>query len=204
MKQFPLMGALLVAGGLGVFAQIASAGERVHVDIEVGVDGAGKLKVEFADAYELPLLDSPILNGWGSDDPGFGNLEADEPDEDLFVLDPDANIEVEFVSGDDALNMWIPPFFGEILDTPGERWDLGGSVFDVHPFWHIDSDDPAFDPFQTEWEITLKLVDTRAGLGLAHADSDPFTIRFQPVPEPASVALVSIAAALAMRRRVLA
>jgi hypothetical protein len=198
-----MIATLLAVAGSGLFVPTASAGGEVHLDVEVGVDSTGKLKVEFADPYELPLLGGGLLAGWGSDDPGFANLEADEPAEDLFVLDPDANIEVEFVSVDDAFNMWIPPFFGEILDTPGERWDLGGSVFDIHPFWHIDSDDPGFNPLQTEWEITLKLVDTRPELGVAHADSDPFTLRFNPVPEPATVALLSLAGMGLLRRRVL-
>lgn len=204
MKHMRMCTKLSLIAAVSMLVQTAAVFAQHEGDVRIGVDDTGKLAVEFDSLYELPMLDTPLLHGWGVDEPGFMSIETDDPNDGLFVLDPDANIEVEFVSADDALNMWTPPFFVEILDTPGERWALGGSSFDMHPFWQIDSDDPNFDPFQTEWDITLKVVDTRAGLGLAHADSDPFTVRFTPVPEPATLSLLAVAGVGLLRRRVLA
>lgn len=200
MKQVRMFLTLPAVVGLCVLGSAAAAFGH-EGDVEVGVDMTGKLTVGFEDPFDLPVLEPALLHGWGIDEPGFASVEEDEPDEGLYVLDPDANVAVEFVSADDAFNMWVPPFFSEILDTPGERWALGGSDFDIHPYWQIDSDDPDFDPLQTAWSITLKLVDTRDGLGVAHADSDPFTLRFVPTPEPATLALLAIGGAGALLRR---
>jgi hypothetical protein len=197
MRSVSVLAVAVCGGVLGVVAQTAAAHEG---DIVVGVSGAGQLRVEFDqdEPFGLPPV-STLLHGWAVDDPGFMSLEADEPAEDSYVLDPAADIAIELVAVDDAFNMWTPPFFVQKLDVTGEQWNLGQPDFDTHPFWHIDSDSLEFDPLQTEWQITLRVVDTREA---AHLPSEDFTLSFVPVPEPGTMAVLGLGAvSVAMRRR---
>lgn len=165
-------------------------------DAVVGVDAAGKITLEFDtdEVFPLPPV-SGLISGYALDDPGFLSLEADEVD--LFMLDSAAAIALEIVSIDPALNVWAPGLIS-IADDPGEQFLIGTPAFDEHPTWHIDTDDPAFDPLQQEFSVTFRLIDQGSS---AHAPSDNVTMRFAAVPEPAALTLMATGALVALRRR---
>lgn len=131
-------------------------------DLIVGRTTNEQLAVEFDfdDIVVLPTIDG-VIEGWALDDPGFGSLEDDEPDEGFFVLDTEASVVLELVEVDPALKLWSPGF-GNVLDETGDRWTIGGPDFDEHPTWHIDSADPQFDALRTLWRIRFSLLDEGA------------------------------------------
>lgn len=166
-------------------------------DVNIGVSGAGQLVVEFGDEQiSLPAV-SGLLNGFLGDEPGFFTIDEDEPDEDIFVIGAGANIVLEVISFDDALKAWTPGF-AAILSQPGDTWSLGAAPFDTHPFWHIDSDDAGYiaPPLQTKWSATFRLLDTGS---TGYSPSEPIMVTF--TPEPGSLGLLAIGAALLVHRR---
>lgn len=177
--------------------QTASAQTRHEGDFFIGVNGTGQLAVEgdFEDAAPLPAFDDGGIHGWFGDEPGFASLDADEPDEDFFVLADGADIYFELLSVDEAFKVY-DPFFAPM--APGESFALGGHEFDEHAFWHIDSDDPAFDPNQAEWGITWRVVDHGSS---GYATSDVYTSRFTNVPAPGGIIPLALAALACTRRR---
>ena len=68
------------------------------------------------------------------------------------------------------------PGFADILDAPGETWELGAAPFDTHPEWHIDSTDPAFDDNGETWSMVVRLQDIGS---TGYATSEPFAIQFR-------------------------
>ncbi|MEM7166808.1 MAG: hypothetical protein AAF581_15195, partial [Planctomycetota bacterium] len=66
---------------------------------------------------------------------------------------------LEVVSLDPALKAHTPGF-ASVLTMPGDSWTMGSPPFDNHPTWHIDSTDAGFDPAQTQWTGTFRIVDT--------------------------------------------
>lgn len=166
-------------------------------DINIGVTSGGQIVVEWSGKIvALPELAGPLF-GFGLDEPGFFSIEEDEPDEDIFVLGAGANIVLEVLSFDDALQGWRPGFSG-VFDDFGETWNIGGVPFDTHPFWHINATDPLFvaPPGQTEWNATFRLLDTGS---TGYAPSDPVTVTF--TPEPTTLSLLALGALTLARRR---
>ncbi len=152
-------------------------------DVVVGRSGAGQLATEVPvpGPHELPPVNLGI-HGWALADPGLLNLAGDEPGKDFFTLGAGAIVNLELVSVDPALKVWSEGF-GSVLTAPGQSFIVGGSVFDYHPMYHIDSDDPAFDPATEIYSVMLRLFDSGA---TGYAPSEPFTLTFTPVPEPAT------------------
>ncbi|HPF41343.1 MAG TPA: PEP-CTERM sorting domain-containing protein [Phycisphaerae bacterium] len=183
-------------------SSVALAGDphdHAHDDLVVGVSGAGQLAVEFdfAELIELPEISGGFLQGWGVDDPGFFNLEADEPAEDFFVLGAGADIRFEVVSFDPAMKGWTQGFANTFENT-GEFFPLGAPDFDEHPFWQIDSADAGYNPLQTQWQATGRLIDVGA---TGYAPSASFTLTFVPVPEPSTLAILGLSCAAIVTRR---
>ncbi len=187
----------MMALAAGAAASAAWAGDEHSGDFVVGVSGAGQLAVEgdFDEAFLLPPIAFPV-SGWALDDPGFMSLDADEPDEDFFVLGAGANVVFEIVALDPAMKVWRPAFLG-VLDEAGEQWMLGES-FDLHPWWHIDSEDGGFNPLQTEWSVSFRMIDTGT---TGYEASEVYTARFTNVPEPGALALVAMGTVALVRRR---
>lgn len=93
-------------------------------DINIGVTSGGQIVVEWSgELVGLPELAGPLF-GFGLDEPGFFSIQEDEPDEDIFVLGAGANIVLEVLSFDDALQGWRPGFSG-VFDDFGETWNIG-------------------------------------------------------------------------------
>lgn len=189
--------AFLAAGSLFGATQTADA---QHVDIEVGRTSGGQVAIE-ADLDEAILLEAVdgLLRGWTESDPGFFALEADEPDEDLFLLETGADISLEIVSIDEGLKFWASGL-GSLADEIGEIVPLGDESLHTHLTFHIDSDVVGSD-FMGTLEAQIKLIDQGS---TGYADSDPVTMRFTNfVPEPATAGVVMATGAflLLVRRR---
>jgi len=167
-------------------------------DVNIGVTAGGQLRgIYFGGPVELPEINGPLF-GWGDIDPGFFTIENPIPSEGLFVPEEGANIVLEVIAFDAALKGWTPGF-ASIFDDPAEMWNIGAVPFDEHAFWHIDSNDPGFvpPPTQTEWNATFRLLDTGS---TGYLPSDPVTLTFTPVPEPASLVLLALGGVLIARR----
>lgn len=181
----------------GLAASAAVAQHDHGGDYIVAVDASGALAIEgdFDEPRELPAFSQGGINGWFGDDPGFTNLDEDEPDEGLFMLGNGADIYFELVSLDPAVKVYTPLFDPM---NPGDAFALGGSSFDEHPFWHIDSDDAAFDPNQTVWNVSWQVVDLGS---TGYADSTVFTTQLTNIPAPGALTLAGGLSVLGMARR---
>lgn len=183
---------------VALIAPMTPAWADEELDVEVGVDDAGRLAFPTFDFGKVLL--EPVdpgnpfgLAGWSGDDPGWA---AEGAPEGLNALGAGANIRVELLSISPALRM-LDPNAG-LADVPvGGFWDLGGPEFDGHPIWLIDSDSPTFDPEQDNWIATFRLVDTGT---TGYFPSIEHSFRFGIVPEPASLGLLLIGLAVAARR----
>lgn len=146
-------------------------------DILVGRTAANQLAIGGFDPNDetigLPCV-SGILQGWALDDPGFDHIVQADVVADLYPMDAGAQIRIVCLSIDSALRVISPSF--SIMDAPGESLLLGGSSLHTHLTWHINSADPAFNPNQTDWSATFKLIDTGS---TGYAESAPFTFHFR-------------------------
>lgn len=189
-RRNSLSNVTVVSMFLVVSSPSAFAGFGHGEDTVIGHNAAGQLAV-FVNSpgpNVLPPVDS-LIHGWAADEPGNKTPDADNPANDFFTLAPGAIIHLELVSIDPALKVWSPGFLNA-LTAPGNSFLLGGSDFDTHGTYHIDSTDPNFDPDQHVWAATLRVVDTGT---TNYSASAPFTISFT-VPEPASLTLFGLIA----------
>lgn len=179
-------------------ASVALAQPHHHdEDFVVGVSSSGVLGIEgdFDEHFELPAFDNGTFVGWLGDEPGLTNLDEDEPGEDFYMLAAGADIQFELVGTDPAMKVY-DPFFN--LLSPGGSFALGGNAFDEHPFWHIDSDDAAFNPGQTEWNVQFKVVDTGT---TGYSDSPIYTATFTNIPAPGTALVLGALGLRAGRRQ---
>ena len=177
-------------GGLPVlciaFVLTASTPPRAEAqhtgDVWLGRSAAGQLKYSPAgfvpeETFHWLAPVSGLLKGWADDDPGFDRITTDDPAHDVFRLQAGVAVWLEVVSLDPALRLIDASY--EILDTPGESTYLGDQTLHVHSTWHINSQDPQFDPEQCVWHGTFLLRDTGA---TGYASSEPLTLGFTNVP----------------------
>lgn len=181
---------------VGLLATTTALADGEHEDITVGVTGGGQLAAHFEwdEVHELPFVDD-VLHGWLGDDPGFVHLEEDEPGEDFYMLADGVDVYFEVVSFDAAFQAWGPGFTGPYAD-PGDQVYLGDAELHDHLEWHINADDPAYDPGAAPWQAHFRLVDQGS---TGYLPSETYTLSF--VPEPASAALLLIGGLAIGRRR---
>lgn len=156
-----MMTSFLIAG-LTVSPAWAGGGhnhDHGHADLEVGQSAGNQIEVEydFNEPFELAPVDGPLLFGCASDEPGFMSIDEDEPGEGLFTLPDGTEVLFELVAIDPGVLIHSPGF-ADIIDMPSESFSLGTVPFDVHPTWHIDATDPAWDP-DGVYNFTFRLVD---------------------------------------------
>lgn len=197
MKAMSLISIVSIA----LFAATAAPTWAQHQhegDVTVGHSGSGQLKVEAPVGLNvLDPVNNIVLKGWAGMEPGMESLLADEPLEDFCMLAPGAQISLVGISLDPAFKVHSA-MLDYLIAAPGDQLPLGDYELHEHPTWHIDSHDPGFNSSQTVWSGTFRLIDT----GTTHyAASDPFTLSFTNVPEPATLGLLTIGALAAMRRR---
>jgi hypothetical protein len=183
--------AALIAASL---APAAIAGIK-EGDVNVGVDGEGRLTLIFDGAtVELPEINGPLY-GFGLDEPGIISLE--NPVLGLDPPAPGANLVLQVDAFDPALKAGRPGSV-RLSRIPATRGTCGPVPVHEHPFWQVDSTDAGYvpPPGQTEWNARFRIIDTGS---TGYLPSDPVTVTF--TPEPGSLALLAIGGGLAMCRR---
>lgn len=171
---FLLTAAIVLSVSANGFAQHA------HSDIAIGHDAANKIQIEadLDEAIELqPIAPGGLISGYSIDDPGWNVLEVDEPDEGLF----------SFVGDGSQMRLHVDSLTGDLVvrDPEGGLADIGpffdlGNDFHKHLLFHS-----AGAEIGDHFSATFHLSDTGGNL----LDSDPFTLRFTVVPEPATLAV---------------
>lgn len=148
-------------------------------DVFVGRSGSGQMKIG-GFIPDLNVVGLPCVNGlfqgWSTNNPGFDRVVNPSVPADLYPLESGAQIRIVCQAIDPAFRAISPSFV--IMDAPGESILLGNQGLHTHLTWHINSADPAFNPTQTDWYATFKLIDTGS---TGYADSAPFTFRFTNV-----------------------
>lgn len=169
VRRLGLIGMVLAFG-------VSVAQAQHQGDIWVGRTATGQLKIDpqgFIPAenyHTMNAVNGPFLWGWSDNDPGFDHVTADDPNNDVYVLESGAKLWLEVVSIDEAFQMIDNAF--NFLNMPGQETYLGDHTLHVHNTWHIDSTDPAYDPDQCVWHATFILRDKGS---TGYAASAPFT-----------------------------
>ncbi len=144
---------------------------------QLALSPAGRDPLEPADSLIVLPAASGLFQGWSSNNPGFDDINTDDPANNAFVFDPGGFIRLEVLALDPALLVWNTAFqqFG-----PGTSAPLGTTEGELHThlIWHIRSNAPEFDPARTFWRGTFRLIDTGS---TAYAASDEFTLYFSRV-----------------------
>ncbi len=189
-------------GRLGLVVAVLSLAvatmAHAHEDVLIGLDGKGALKgYPGGHAFELDPSGG-AYPGWFAEHPAFVSNHEDDPANDLYMLPEDAEVVLRIVSLEPALKIY-DGLLNQML--PGDTWRLSPNSppfgdFHTHPFWHIDSSDPAYDPNQTEWHGVFTVFDANED----YPESEPFTVALT-IPEPASLVLLASAGLAALRRR---
>ncbi|HNQ21817.1 MAG TPA: hypothetical protein PKK06_01860 [Phycisphaerae bacterium] len=173
---------LWIVVALGSAAGVSAPARAEHQgDVWVGRTAGGQLALTPSgyvpeENYRVLPPVSGLLHGWADDDPGFDALQTPEPQNNVYPLQAGCAIRLEVVACDPAFRAIDAAY--QILDEPGESTYLGGSSLHVHLTWHVNSDDPLYDPTQCVWQATFILRDT----GSTHyTPSAPFTFSFTNV-----------------------
>ena len=178
----------------------ADEGHQHEGDWIIGQGPTGQLALEadLDEAIELPLFSNAFYTGWSSNEPGLEALESDEPDEDFYTLGAGAEIYLKVV-GIDAAFKGLETNLGPIaFAAVNDEWYIGDEDAHNHAWWFIDSTDAGFDPLQTTWELQFQIID----LGTTgYTPSETYTATFTPVPEPATLALLTLGGLVTVRRR---
>lgn len=141
---------------------------------QLGISPAGLVPEQHY--YTLSPV-SGLLNGWSDNSPGFDRITSDDPEQDFYPLEPGCAIWLEVVTMDPAFRMIDGGF--QFLDTPGDATYLGDHTLHVHNTWHINSDDPVFDPNRCVWRAVVILRDDGS---TGYAPSAPCQFNFANLP----------------------
>lgn len=154
-----------------------------------------------AEPYALDLVTAgPLAGSYASIEPGWDGLGEDRPADGLFGLLSDTGValqRINFPAGFSILDSGLNP----ILVNDGDAHEFSGDPEGPGLLWHEHLRfvvDPGA-PLGTDFLVDMRLTD----LDGLHADSDPFTLHFVVVPEPATLGLLAVIALAAcpMRRQ---
>jgi len=145
------------------------------LDIWVGRTSTGQLKIGGADISQpIPLLPtSGLINGWANNDPGFDRAVTSQPGNNLLALASGAEISLQLIFADPAFRVIDNSL--AILELSGDETFLGDHLLHTHLTWHVNADDPGFDPLQCQWNAIFILIDDGA---TNYRDSAEFTLMF--------------------------
>lgn len=190
----------LLLSGAAAFAQPHDHGHGD--DFIIGRGGASPFQIMIeADEHVMSGEESiPLPPGEGAyeglfavNDPGWIGLEDDEPAEDFYMLLPNHQVSLKRISFDDGFSMFDPTA-GQILEKDNDTYLFPLTTEGmIHSHLIFAGDGPE----GTIWQAMFQLVDP-SGL---HAASAPFTISFEAVPEPATLALLALGGLALLRRR---
>ncbi len=144
-----------------------------HPEVQVAQDAAGRIVagLPFEMPVELPDSIFPGFPGWADSVPGFASVFVADPDNGVFLPNPDSQL--EFLVTDIDTGLGLLNDHGSAFMSVGETFFLGQPDFDTHPLWNI----PAATHGQV-FSITIVLRD-RAHL---MSDSEPITLTLTPAP----------------------
>lgn len=146
-------GAAEPAIGHGVLIAQNSSGQLVvHVDA--------------VQPIQLPPSVFPGIEGHAAAEPGLASQEVNEPDEDLFLLNPACNIQFQFVSADPGLQIVTDHVW-----TPGETVQFGAPFFDFHFVFNIPEGQA-----HSHYHATLRFID----LSGIHPGNPEIELSFEP------------------------
>lgn len=151
---------------------IASADHSfAHVEILVGVNGAGQLKIHFhqEEPMRMPVSVLPEYPGWNASGPGIESATEDEPNEDFFALPDTAQIQVMLVAIDPTLHLFNSD--GSGFASVGETYVVLTPFFHWHCFWNLSE-----GAYGTIYEAQLQFFDLSGQFGA----SDSISIEFVP------------------------
>jgi hypothetical protein len=154
---------------LAIQLQATAARDAIAHGIVIGRSAAGEIHVHVEEEMPVQLPPSvfPGIDGWAGTDPGLTSVEVEEPDHDLFFLDPGCFIRFILVSQDPGIQV-----FGGLQPlSPGDTIDFGPPFFDFHLVFNIhdDTNGPTF-------AVQFRFID----LNGIHADSDIVEVTFTP------------------------
>lgn len=127
------------------------------------------------------------IEGFSAAVPGFSFVVSSSPEDDVYTLEPGANIWIEVLRIDAPLLLVETPSYEIVNDrVPMEMVIGSSSSAHAHPLWLLDTSDPAYDPSRCIWEVTLVIRDKGT---TQYADSEPITFLFAAgaVPVPADL-----------------
>lgn len=153
-----------------------------------------------AEPYALDLVTAgPLAGSYATIEPGWDGLGEDRPAEGLLGLLSGAGVAVQRISFPVGFSM-LDGSLNPILESDGDGHEFSGDPEGPGLLWHEHLRfvaEPGTTP-GTEFLVNMRLTD----LNGLHADSDPFTLRFVVVPEPATAACLAVVAlSLVSRRR---
>ena len=150
--------------------------------------------------YDLEPTSGGILNGWVSQVPGFEPLAVEDQEFGghgfYSWLDPGYNHgDVEVMLHVDCVDPGLSVLNPDTLQPLVSPFSFGSSFPHTHFTYFVDEIEAPV--LGTVYEATFHLSDANGAL----ADSWPFTVQFNIVPEPTSLALLGAALALMGFRR---
>jgi len=142
--------------------------------------------------YDLEPVDGAVLKGWATQLPGFEPLATEDQEFDghgfYSWLDPGyTHGDVEVMLHTDSLDAGLAVLNPDTLQPLANPFGFGPGFPHTHFTYFVDeSDAPVLG---TVYEATFHLSDAMGSL----ANSEPFTVQFRVVPEPASLTLMGMA-----------
>ncbi len=189
-----------VMAGTGAVAALADH-DHEHEDILVARTAADNLVAHFghdnegfAEEHSLAPVSGGLLEGWLGDAPGFGHMEEDHADEDLYMLAEGAEVYFEIIALDEGLRVFTPGFGSELM--AGDTHLLGDEHLHAHLEWFIDATVPGVDPENNSYGVTFRFTDGSTAPG--YGPSPSYTLSFVPEPTAAVCAALGL---LVLRRR---
>ncbi len=145
---------------------------RGHDELLIGRNSSNQLVIHFHLDKAIPMEVSvfPGYPGWAAFEQGFESMPIDDPDEDVFMLDPASDLEFVVFLLDDGIR--ISNDNGSGFVPVGGTFHLGAPFFDFHPIWNIFDGVPG-----TEYTIEVFARD-RNGIS---TDSEPVAVTYTPV-----------------------
>ena len=203
LKTF-LLSALLI-GSLTAAPAFAGGGGHEHADLEVGLaPGTTQLMVagdedllSGVESIELFPGTGFFAGGFAEAEPGWEAVEVDEPGEiDAIDITMPHQISLQRVSFDAGFEMYEPPF-SPVLTSDGMSYQFIQEDPPVETGFHNDLIYANFGNLGDTFAATFQLVDPSGTYGA----SEPFTLNFVNVPEPATAALLLMGTVAVVRRR---